>query len=211
MIHELRIYTVKPLTTSVVAKNAAEIGRAVRGDDFGKLEGYWMTDIGPLNQVVHLWSYKDLNERERLRSELAKNERWNKEYVPLIRPYLVRQDIRLLTPVIDIKKPERSPNVYEFRYYRLRPGTPKEWVGHFITGLPHREKYSKIAGLWQTEAGQPNEVCHLWAYPDLNTRTAARDAAMTDSGWQEFLKHAVNYLEEMNCMIMLPAAHSPLK
>ena len=211
MIHELRIYTVRTGTVPTVAKNAGEVGRAIRGDNYGKLEGYWITEIGPLNQVCHLWSYKDLNERDRLRGELAKNERWTKEYIPLIRGNLVRQDIRLLNPVLPIKAPASTGNVYEFRYYRVRPGGPKEWLGHFTSALPVREKYSRIVGLWQTEAGQPNEVCHLWAYPDLNARMAARAAATQDPGWQEFLKTSGGLLEEMATMIMMPAAHSPLK
>ena len=211
MIHELRIYTVKSGTVGEVAKNAGEVGRAIRGDDYGKLEGYWMTEIGPLNQVCHLWSYKDLNERARLRGELAKNERWNKEYVPLIRQHLVRQDIRLLNPIVGINKPANTGNVYEMRYYRMRPGGVKDWVGHFTAALPVREKYSKIVGLWNTEAGQPNEVLHIWAYPDLNARAAARGGAMKDPGWQEFLKKGGGLIEEMNCLIMLPANHSPLK
>ena len=211
MIHELRIYTVKAGSVMEMAKNAGEVGRAIRGDNYGKLEGYWITEIGPLNQVCHLWSFKDLNERARLRGELAKNERWTKEYVPLSRPILMRQDIRLLHPLIDIKAPATSGHIYEFRYYRTKPGAVREWAKHFIAALPVREKHSKIVGLWHTEAGQPNEVCHMWAYPDLNARAAARAAAAKDPGWQEFLKTAGHNLEELHTMIMLPAAHSPMK
>lgn len=210
MIHELRIYTLRPGSIGEVAKNSGQVGRAIRGDNFGKLEGYWMTEIGPLNKVVHLWSYKDLNERARLREELSKNERWVKEYLPLIRPHLLRQDIRLLNPMLPLKAPS-GKNVYELRYYRTQPGTAKAWTRHFVEALPVREKYSKIVGLWNTEAGQPNEVMHLWAYPDLNARAAARAAATADPGWQEFLKKAGGYLEEMDNMIMLPSAHSPLQ
>jgi NIPSNAP len=211
MIHELRIYTAKAGTAPLMAKNSGEVGRDVRGDKYGKLEGYWMTEIGPLNQVAHLWSYPDLNARAELRAALGRDERWNKEYLPLIRPILVRQDIRLLNPILGINKPATPGNVYEFRYYRLRPGSAKEWIKNFTEALPIREKYSKIVGLWQTEAGQPNEVCHLWAYPDLNARAAARAAATQDPGWQAFLKKGGDLLEEMHTMIMLPSAHSPLK
>ena len=211
MIHELRIYTAKAGTAAQMAKNSGEVARDIRGDKYGKLEGYWITEIGPLNQVVHLWSYKDLNTRAELRAALGRDERWGKEYLPLIRPILVRQDIRLLNPIVGINKPASTGNVYELRYYRLRPGAAKEWVKHFTEALPVREKYSKIVGLWQTEAGQPNEVCHIWAYPDLNARAAARAAAVADPGWQAFLKKGGDLLEEMHTMVMLPAAHSPLK
>jgi hypothetical protein len=211
MIYELRIYTAKALAAAQMAKNSGEVARDIRGDNYGKLEGYWVTEIGPLNQVVHLWSYPDLNKRAELRAALSKNERWTKDYLPLIRPILVRQDIRLLNPVLGINKPASSGNIYELRAYRLRPGAVREWIGHFTEALPVREKYSRIVGLWQTEAGQPNEVCHIWAYPDLNARAAARAAAAQDPAWQAFLGKAAGLIEEMHSTIMLPAAHSPLK
>ena len=76
MIYELRTYTLKPGTTGDMVKAASTVSLEIRRDDYGKLEGYWWTDIGPLNQVMHLWSYPDLNERSRLRGELAQNRRW---------------------------------------------------------------------------------------------------------------------------------------
>ena len=42
--------------------------------------------------VVHLWSYADFSERSRLRGALSKNSRWTGEYLPLIRPLMMRQD-----------------------------------------------------------------------------------------------------------------------
>src|SRR5215475_3709662 len=96
MIYELRTYTLKPASTSQMVKAASTVSLDIRGNNYGKLEGYWWTEIGPLNQVMHLWSYQDLNERTRLRGELAKNPRWQNEYLPLIHPLLMRQDIRLL-------------------------------------------------------------------------------------------------------------------
>lgn len=211
MIYELRTYTLKHGTTANVAKAAGEVGRAVRGDNFGKLEGYWVTEIGHLNQVMHLWSYPDLNERQRLRGELARNPRWTSEYVPLIQPNLIRQEVRILNQVVGPIKPAREGNIYEFRNYRVKPGGIKKWVELFTAALPVREKHSKIVGLWTTEAGQPNEVCHIWAYPDLNARQEARGASGKDPAWQEFMKAGGPLLEELNACIMLPAAHSPLK
>ena len=211
MIHELRTYTLAPGTAPAAAELSGTLGRDIRGDDFGKLEGYWLSEIGPLNQVMHLWSYADLNERARLRGELAKNERWVGEYLPEMRPRLLRQDIRLLNVIVDIKPPEAEGNIYEFRNYRLKPGAIREWAKLFTEALAARERYSKIVGLWSTEAGQPNEVCHLWAYPDLNARAEARAAAAGDPDWQAFLPKSGPLIEEMQSTIMLPAAHSPLK
>src|ERR1700735_4619040 len=65
MIYELRTYTVKPGTLGDMVKAASTVSRDIRGNDYGKLEGYWLSEIGPLNQVIHLWSYNDFNERAR--------------------------------------------------------------------------------------------------------------------------------------------------
>ena len=211
MIYELRTYTLKAGTAPEAAKNAGTVGREIRGDAYGKLEGYWMTEIGPLNQVMHLWSYADLNARAKLRADLSQNKRWTGEYVPLIREKLLRQDIRLLHGIIAPTKPAKEGNIYEFRNYRIKPGAIGQWLTLFREALPIREKHSKITALFQTEAGQPNEVCHIWAYPDLNTRGAVRAASAADPGWQAFLPKSSPLLEEMNSTIMLPAAHSPLK
>ena len=211
MIYELRTYTLKQGSVAEVVKAASTVSRAIRGNDYGKLEGYWFTEIGPLNQVLHLWSYADFNERQRLRGELAKNPRWGSEYLPLTRPHLLRQDIRLLNAVRSPVAPVRSPNVYELRAYRARPGGLAPWVKLFTEVLETREKYSKIVGLWTTEAGQPNEVLHLWAYPDLNARAAARAAVGKDPRWQEFLAASKGMLDEMSSTVLLPAPHSPLQ
>ena len=211
MIYELRTYTVKPGTVGDMVKAASTLSREIRGDNFGKLEGYWFTEIGPLNQVMHLWSYSDLNERARLRAELAKNARWTGEYVALIRPLLARQEVRLLNAIKPPVAPATTGNIYELRNYRARPLAARDWIAAFTAALPAREKYSKIVGLWQTETGQPNEVCHIWAYPSLNARAEARANASNDPVWKEFLGKGPSFLEEMHSTIMLPAQHSPLQ
>ena len=115
MIYELRTYTVKPGTLGDMIKAASTISRDIRKNDYGKLEGYWSTEIGPLNQVLHMWSYNSFDERARLPAELAKNPRWTGEYVPLIRPLLVRQDVRLMSAVRPPVAPASTGNVYELR------------------------------------------------------------------------------------------------
>ena len=77
--------------------------------------------------------------------------------------------------------------------------------------LPNRQKYSKIVGLWQTEIGQPNEVSHLWFYPDLNARTEARARLGEDESWREFQGRGRPYLRELNNVLLQPTNFSPLK
>src|SRR5919109_698279 len=80
MIYELRTYTLQPGKQPEYLKLNAEVGRKIRGDDYGRLAGSWTSEFGTLNQYVHLWEYPSLDERERLRGELAKNDAWSKDY-----------------------------------------------------------------------------------------------------------------------------------
>ena len=211
MIYELRTYTMKPGMAHVHAESAGSIGRAIRGDEYGVLVGHWLTEIGPLNQSMHLWAYEDLNDRAAKKAKLAQNQRWRSEYLPPVRAEMLRQDVRLMTAIVPPKSPEATGNIYEFRNYRLRPGCAPTWCAAFTEALPAREKYSKIVGLWHTDAGQPNEVCHIWAYQDLTSRAQAREGAAADPDWEAFLKEGSPMIEEMWSTLMLPAVHSPLK
>ena len=211
MIYELRTYTLRPGSTPTVAMNAGTVARDIRGDDYGKLEGYWLTEIGPLNQVMHLWSYESLNDRQKLRDALGKNSDWTGKYLPLILPHLLRQDIRLLQPLRALEAPAGGNHVYEFRNYRAQPGKIREWAKRFMEILPHRETFSKCVGIWLTEAGQPNEACHMWAYDSLDERMRIRAEVANDPKWQDFLPIASETFEEMNSTICIPAAHSPLQ
>jgi hypothetical protein len=211
MIYELRTYTLVPGKQGEYLKLAGDLGRKIRGDDYGKLEGFWSTEFGTLNQLVHLWSYADLNEREKLRTALGKNERWRTEYAPQIRPLMIAQENKILSAELPLTPPADAGNLYELRWYRAHPGRTGEWLEHFKAIMPTRDKYTRRVGLWQTQAGQLNEVVHMWAYRDLNDRRDARAKLGQDLAWQEFLGKSVSLLAHMQAIILNPAAHSPMK
>jgi NIPSNAP len=211
MIYELRTYTLFPGKQGEYLKLNEEVGRPIRGDKYGKLEGSWTTEFGLLNQYVHLWAYPSLDERERLRGELAKNEDWGKGYVPKIRPLIAAQENKILSPQLPFKPPAESGNVYELRWYRAQTGKAGEWLSHFKAIMPVREKYSKNVGVWQTEMGQLNEAVHMWAYRDLNQRGSVRAQVLKDPEWQTFLGKSAPLLLEMRSVILMPAPSSPIK
>ena len=211
MIYELRTYTLMPGKQAEYLKLNQEVGRPIRGDKYGKLEGSWTTEFGLLNQYVHLWSYPSLDERERLRGELMKNGDWTQGYVPKIRPMLMAQENKMLAAQLPLKPPAEGKHVYELRWYRAHVGKAGEWLGHFKAIMPTREKYSKNVGVFQTEAGQLNEAVHLWAYKDLNDRAAVRGKVLQDPEWQSFLGKSAPCLAEMKSIILNPAAHSPMQ
>ena len=211
MIYELRTYTLFPGKQGEYLKLNSEVGRKIRGDRYGKLEGGWTSEFGTLNQYVHLWAYPDFAERDRLRGELQKNEAWTKEYVPQIRPLIMAQENKILSAVLPVKPPAAAGHLYELRTYRAQMGKAGEWLGHFKAIMPTREKYSKNVGVWQTEMGQLNEAVHLWAYRDLNDRAATRAKVMEDPEWQAFLKKATPLLLEMRSAVLVPTPASPMQ
>ena len=211
MIYELRTYTLTPGKQGEYLKLNSEVGRPIRGDKYGKLEGFWSTEFGTLNQVVHLWTFDSLNDRERLRGELAKNEEWTKVYLPLTRGVLRAQENKILSTVLPIKPPAEPGHIYELRWYRAHVGRLGEWLSLYKDIMPVREKYSKNVGVFQTEAGQLNEGVHLWAYKDLNDRAAVRGKVLQDPDWQVFLGKSAPCLAEMTSIVLNPAPHSPMK
>ena len=211
MLYELRTYTTPAGKAPLLAKYSGEIARPIRGDEYGKLEGYWITEIGPLNKVMHLWSYDSFAHRDERRAALGQNPRWKDEYLSKVLPLILRQDIRLMTAVLPPNAPQNEGNVYEYRYYRCKTGKAAEFAKHITEAMPVREKHSKNIALFVSVAGQPNEVSHIWAYDSLNHRAEARAAAAADPDWQAFLAKGGPLLEEMDNLIMLPTPASPLK
>ena len=211
MIHELRTYTLVPGKQAEYLKYSGEISRRIRGDNYGKQEGFWYTEFGTLNQLVHLWSYQDLNERDRLRRELAKNEAWNTEYVPKIRPLLIAQENKILSEVLPLQPPSDQGNVYELRWYRTHMGMTRQWLDLFKAVMPVRDRLTRRVGLWQTEIAQLNEVVHMWVYRDLNDRAAARAKLAQEPEWQAFLGKAMPLIAHMQAIVLYPAPFSAMR
>jgi hypothetical protein len=63
----------------------------------GNLIGYFVTEIGGLNQTVHLWGYDSLDDRARRRAALMAEPEW-RDFLGQILPLLVTQDSRILIP-----------------------------------------------------------------------------------------------------------------
>ena len=38
--------------------------------------GFWRTEVGTLNQIIHVWPYKDVNERDHVRAEAIRTGVW---------------------------------------------------------------------------------------------------------------------------------------
>ena len=97
MIIELRTYTFKPgLLPAFMALYEAE-GVEVQKRVLGNMLGYYTTEIGMLNQVVHLWGYDSFEDRARRRAELSADAGWQ-GYLAKAMPMMETQESKLLLP-----------------------------------------------------------------------------------------------------------------
>jgi len=45
-------------------------------EKYSKNVGLWQTEMGQLNEAVHLWAYRDLNERAATRAKVLQDPEW---------------------------------------------------------------------------------------------------------------------------------------
>lgn len=96
MIWDHRTYTLKPGGVEQYFAMYRAEGYAIQTQVLGrKPVGYFYTEIGPLNQVVHIWAYQDLVERQTLRDALFADSRW-KAYVAKVTPLIVTMENKIL-------------------------------------------------------------------------------------------------------------------
>ena len=76
MIYEMRTYTLKPTRMGDWLALYKSQGLQVQQELLGKLVGFFTTEFGVVNQVVHIWAYDSLDDRAVRRAALANDPRW---------------------------------------------------------------------------------------------------------------------------------------
>ena len=97
MFVEERIYTLYPGKLPEYLKLYTEEGMAIQTRILPAMVGYYQTDVGTLNMVIHMWGYEDLKQRTELRNKMTADPAWQ-AYVAKIRPLIVSQESRILIP-----------------------------------------------------------------------------------------------------------------
>ena len=97
MIYEERIYTIKPGYTAEYLKNHEELALDILMECLGNLVGFWQTEHGPLNLLIHIWAFEGLDDRLARREKLARHPDWP-AYLKVNYPLLLAQESRILLP-----------------------------------------------------------------------------------------------------------------
>lgn len=97
MIVEHRTYTVGHGKMRDYLARYERDGLPVQVRYLGRLAGAFVSEIGTLNQVVYIWCYDSLADREARRARMAEDPEW-KTFVKANEGTFVHQEVMILTP-----------------------------------------------------------------------------------------------------------------
>jgi hypothetical protein len=95
MYVEERIYRLKIGAVAEYCKTYEELGMHVQLRHLPHMVGYYFTEVGGLNTMVHLWAYDSLDQREKCRAAMQADPDWQK-YLAKSRPLMETQDTRIM-------------------------------------------------------------------------------------------------------------------
>jgi hypothetical protein len=212
MIYEMRTYNLKPRSLAEVEKRFGEAYEKRR--QFSEMAAFWHTDIGPLNQIVHIWPYESLAERTRVRAEAAKAGGWP----PNIKEFIVSMTSDLMLPASFSPpvKPARVGPIFEMRTYTYAAGDLPVMLDNWERAIEDRLKFSPVTAVWYSDFGALNKFVHIWPYKSMEERNAVRDKASASGTWPSSVKAAkegrkVATIVAQENKILLPASFSPLQ
>ena len=100
MIYEIRTYGIAPGSLAEVEKRYGEAYEYRK--KYSPLTAFLHTEIGPLNEIIHIWSYQDLAERARIRAKAAKDPSWP----PKIQEFIRTMSSEIINPFDFVPAPQ---------------------------------------------------------------------------------------------------------
>ena len=100
MIIDHRTYTFRPGTVQKWLDKYESDGLPIQRKYLGEFIGMFTTEVGNLHQIVFMWAYETLGDRERRRAQMESDPDW-KTFIQQIWELdaIVEQNIKMLRPV----------------------------------------------------------------------------------------------------------------
>lgn len=207
MIFEVRTYRLKPRGVPEFVKI---FGKAYeKRQSLSKISAFFQTEIGPLNEVIHIWPYKDVAEREKKRVRSANDNKY--AWPPKVGHLLDRMKSEIFhpSPMTPTWPKGNLGPIFEWREYTLIPGMIGEVYKNWEKALPKRTQLSPLVMAMHTESGDLNKFVHIWSYESLDHRAEVRAEAAAKGIWPP--KSRRETLQIQANKIVLAASFSPLK
>ena len=206
MIVEMRTYQCLPGT---VPQFEERFGSALHiREKFSPLGGFFHTEVGDLNKVIHIWPYESFEARTKVREAATQAAGWP----PATREFVTDQQSEIFIPAPFSPKlePRELGGIYEIRMYQYAAGTLPAVMDAWGAQIEERKKLSPLVAAWYSEIGPLNKWVHIWAYKDANHRAAIRAEAVAKGIWPPKGSPAGALLKMQN-MLVVPATFSPLR
>lgn len=207
MLYEVRTYRLKPRG---VPEFINTFGKAYeKRQSLSKISAFFHTEIGPLNEVIHIWPYKDGVERDKKRVKSVSDKKY--AWPPKVAHLQEHMQSELFTPspmTPVFAKGNKGP-IFEWREYQVIPGMIGEVYKNWEKALPKRLEMSELVMAMHTDAGSLNKFVHIWAYESLEHRAEVRAEAAAKGIWPP--KGRKETLQTQANKIVLAAPFSPIK
>ena len=213
MIYEVFTYTLKP--GSIAQYEEIFAAALPHRERFSKLGAFWHTEIGPLNQAIHIWPYESIEERtsireqvrNSIREEAGKDPNWPPAYDPDIF-VITNSEILIPAPFMrPLGGDQALGNFYEMRSYTYKRGSIGKVIDIWADAIPYREKHSPLAAAMYADIGGLNKWIHIWPYNDMEQRDRIRAEASKSLHWPPPTRE---WLVNQETKIMVPSAFSPM-
>jgi hypothetical protein len=141
-LYELRTYTLRVGAMAEAVKLYQELGFPAlqKGGQDKKLVGYFQSDTGTINQLVHLWKFDDDADRRAHWAAVYANKDFVEGFASKFRPLLMTQEVKLLHAApwgpplaisADLLPAKRRSNVFRRSVIHEGPRLRALHMGHF--------------------------------------------------------------------------------
>ena len=228
MIYDFRMYTLKPGATAEYRAGVKELSLPIRQRHGVTLAGWYWSEVGALNQAVHIWGYNDSKHFQEAKDAFHSDPDWTQKYIPRAQGLVESQKTWLMNspsfaPIYPVKgevpadgTPEfikKNKMVFDYRTYTFRPGGIPDYMSAVEeVAIPIRKRHGvKLAGWYYSEVGDLNQVTHIWAFNDMKHLKDAKDAVAADPEWTgTYIPRVRGLLVAQNTYLMNTAEFGPV-
>ena len=204
MIYEFRTYQIKAGSLQTVISKFQE---KIEGrNTISKIGAFWYSEIGVLNQIVHVWPYENMEHRNQCREKAVKKNLWP----PDTAEYMLSMNTEFWKPVSFSPKWEQR-NIgpfFEMRIYTFPFNEINKMLPAWEEKIEARKSLAPLVGAFVSEVGEVNKFMHIWGYKSLQHRTEAREK-FSSIGWPP--KSEAKPPLFMENKIVMPSEFSPIQ
>jgi len=173
VIYELRSYQLHPGGVPSYLDFFEQTGLPIISR-YAELVGYFRTETGLLNRIVHLWRYRDRMHRSVQRAALLADSAWQTVFLPRAMSLLVDQNSIIMDPAEFSPDPltpsaEGRRTVFELEF----KWAAASQLGAMLSHECDRQTsvHPRRIGIWTAESGRQERVIDLYGFADEADRS----------------------------------------